>query len=47
MYAGECLLIEILSQSVNMFNLVFLTESVTFQVTTSCDQLKADLTTYF
>ena len=45
MYAGEYLLIEILSQSVNV--LVFLTESVTFQVTTSCDQLKADLTTYF
>lgn len=29
MYAGEYLLIEILSQSVNM--LVFLTESVTFK----------------
>ena len=45
MYAGEYLLIEILSRSVNM--LVFLTESVTFLVTNSCDQLKADLTTYF
>lgn len=45
MYAGEYLLIEILCQIVNM--LVFLTESVTFQVTTSCDQLKADWTTYF